>query len=292
MKSLKESVISLEPTYTKSVIKSALRTEKGSGLVWVVVEDYDDTIVYERFMYKENVSLLPSLAEDGTRSCKNVESIVSDIKSEENCRLIFGIRDKDYTSYEEDSHIFPEDIFVTDCRDIEMMMLAASSVQSALSEWSTQIRQVLFGKEDIVRLFGYMRICSYRLHLGCNFRKNLKISKFWDFGSHCLYPGWRESSISVFLRNCRIPFTKSDFSNLVALLGLENESVYDICQGHDVLKFIQYTVGHTDVCDERSIRKKMVESYSLDDFSKTRLYKSIASWSADRSVSVLLPSNV
>ena len=37
--------------------------------------------------------------------------------------MIFGIRDRDYTSFEVLAHVFPDNVFVTDRRDLEMMLL-------------------------------------------------------------------------------------------------------------------------------------------------------------------------
>lgn len=289
MKSLRDSVISLEPTYTKSVIKAGLRTEKGRSRVWVVVEDDDDKVVYSRFMRTDdNVSIMPSLAEDGSKGCKNVESIVSEIKAEEGCRLIFGIRDKDYIEFGTVPYPLPEDVFVTDCRDIEMMMFAADSVRKALREWNDEIDRVLSEYGEVIRWFGYMRVCNYRYNLGCSFKKKVRIRTTVDLDSRILYPDWKESSISVFLGNCNLSFTLSEFHRTISELNLDNESCYNICQGHDVLKLLQYIIGHTDKYDEKSIRRKMVDSYSQDDFSESELYRSIASWSAERDISVLV----
>lgn len=287
MKSLRDTVASLEPENTKSFIKACLRTGKWSGYVWVIVEDEDDRVVYERFMKPETVRVCLSLAEDGTKGCRNVETIVSEIKSEEGCRLIFGIRDRDYTRYESGVYAIPEDVFVTDCRDIEMMMLSSPSVQKGLAEWNSDIPEVIMDCWPVARRYGYLRICNHRDGLGCDFKHRVRISKVWDDRIHSLRPDWSEYSMSLFLESCNVQFSEYRYDETVTSLSLDTESVYDVCQGHDVLSLLQYMLVKTHIYNTGTIREKMVNSYSYDDFSRTELYRSISSWETDRSVSVL-----
>ena len=288
MASLKETIEKNNPEYTKSVIKHGLHTDKGKKCVWIVVEDHDDIKVYERFF--DNVTILPSENEDGLKGAAYVESIVSEIIDEENYKLIFGIRDADYTRYEGVKHCFHAAIFVTDCRDIEMMMLSSPSVNEALAQWNKNIPELLSNGEPVLRKLGYMRICNHIKSLGCNFKKKVKISKIWDECSHALCPDWEEKLMGLFLSNCancKEIFTEKDFESIVKSYGLESESKYNICQGHDTIKLLQYMLIHTQTFNERSIMSKMTESYSFDDFKNTELYKSILLWSKSNKIKVL-----
>lgn len=287
MRSLRETTAGDEPKGTKSTIKFALRTPRGRSIVWVVVEDVDDAVVYGRFLDKDKTKIYPSTDEMGYKGCANVERIVSEIKLEEADALIFGIRDTDYTKYESVEHVFPEDVFVTDCRDIEMMMLAAPSVKSALNAWNSNIQDNLDKGERIARKFGYMRICNHLRDLGCNFKKKVKIVSAWDQLSHSIRPDWEVSVLNDFFAACNIGFTKEEFDTIVDSLQLETESRYNICQGHDVLNLLQYMMINTQIYNADSIRNKMVAAYSKDDFSASVLHQSISDWSARKNVSIL-----
>lgn len=287
MRSLRETAAGDEPKGTKSTIKFALRTPRGRSIVWVVVEDVDDAVVYERFLDKDKTKIYPSTDEMGYKGCANVERIVSEIKLEEADALIFGIRDTDYTKYESVKHVFPEDIFVTDCRDIEMMMLEAPSVQNALKEWNSCIPDMLERGEHIARIFGYMRICNHLKGLGCNFRHKVRIASVWDCNSHSFCSGWESLVVKSFIDNCNKPFTELEFRKFVYALNLENEPKYNVCQGHDVLALLQYMMVETGIYNKKSIRDRMVAAYSRDDFSQTKLCKSIYDWSLGKKVSIL-----
>ena len=290
MKSLRDAVVSREPVYTKSVIKAGLRTEKGLKSVWVIVEDTDDIRVYEKFFCKDYLRILPSANETGHKGCEYVESIVAEIISEENFRRIFGIRDADYTKYETERHIFPEAIFVTDRRDIEMMMLSAPSVRSGLEKWNGNIPAVWEKAEPILRKMGYLRICNHLRSLGCNFKRKVKVSKLWNEASHSITPEWENFLMELFLQNCHVPFTAKEFYDMVDGLNLKAESSYDICQGHDTVRLLQYMLINTQAgsFNEARIMTTMIRSYTLEDFRMTELYKKISQWSAEQNVSILL----
>lgn len=287
MKSLEAAVGINAPEGTKSVIRQAMLTPKGKSMVWVIVEDEDDVLVYQRFLDRNKVKILTSADETGHKGCSKLERIVSETKAEETNALIFGIRDTDYTRYESAGHQFHEDVFTTDCRDIEMMMLAAPSVKSALNAWNANIQDNLDKGERIARKFGYMRICNHLRDLGCNFKKKVKIVSAWDQLSHSIRPDWEVSVLNDFFAACNIGFTKEEFDTIVDSLQLETESRYNICQGHDVLNLLQYMMINTQIYNADSIRNKMVAAYSKDDFSASVLHQSISDWSARKNVSIL-----
>ena len=132
-----------EPTATKSAIRLALQSNVGLNTVWIVVEAEDDVRVYKRFLDEEVANIKPSTDESGRKSYKNVEDIVSSISGDvPNCR-IFGIRDKDYTQYENPGYEPIQNVFLTDRRDMEMMLLESSSVQAAMEEWIPNFQTTL-----------------------------------------------------------------------------------------------------------------------------------------------------
>jgi hypothetical protein len=279
--SLKDATEQQQPLYTKSRIKMGLRTPQGSHQVWIVVEDSDDIHVYTNFFNPHTTRVLPSEGEDGQKGYKNVEAIVREIIEEEVNALIFGIRDKDYTTYKYSPYEYPPSVFHTDYRDIEMTMLASPSVRTSLKEWDNNILPKIDEGKDVTREIGYMRICNYLYNLGCNFKKKVKISLAWDNTSNTIIPNWKCVLMNAFLQNCtNNAFSLSYFNATVAFNALESENYFNICQGHDVLKLLQYMMMHTDQYNETSIMKKMIAAYSLDDFKTTHLYHSILEWAS------------
>lgn len=77
--SLQTTTARLQPTYTKGIIESALRSPLEAERVWVLVEDTDDMNVYKRFFDTDIVNVLPAEDEEGRKGFEHVETIVTDI---------------------------------------------------------------------------------------------------------------------------------------------------------------------------------------------------------------------
>lgn len=290
-----ESLLAQPATqYTKSVIQAGLRTPGGEKTIWIVTEDYDDVKVYESFFEKNKTKILPSSYEvDGheQKGCSFLEKIVDEILNEEDNPYIIGIRDTDYTKYEDPVHTFPKNIFHTDHRDVEMMLLSAQSVLDGLKTWNPLLIDKLEEGKAITRKLGYMRICNYLYSLGCSFKRKVKISKVWDSTTHVLRPEWEDILMNAFLNNCgnqnlSESFTEEKFNQVIKEKGLEQESYLDICQGHDTIKLLQYMMINVEY-NEDYIMERMPQYYSLADIQQTQLYASLKEWESQNELSIL-----
>lgn len=284
--SLRDVAGQLQPTYTKAVIQAALRTPQGVNRTWIVVEDIDDVKVYEPFFNSSKTKLLTSEDQNGLKGCAHVETIVTEILTEETKVFIFGIRDTDYTTYEETVHEFPPSVFHTDHRDVEMMMLSTPSVTASLSAWNETIIRKMQEGEPIARKMGYMRICNHIYNLGCGFKKKVKVSMIWNQTTHTVLPDWENILLTKFLENCgNNPFSLEQFNETVVSKHLENENYLDICQGHDVVRLLQYMMIQNEY-SEAKIMEHMTNAYSVDDFKDTALYDDISNWASSRGIEV------
>jgi hypothetical protein len=265
-----------QPTHTKATIQIALKTPIGKDIVWIVVEDTDDINVYKPFLDNATTRILTSKSSDGRKGCHYVEQIVTDILNEQSTTNIFGIRDTDYTKY--DSYQYPKGVFHTDYRDIEMMMFSTSSVIDHLTEWNGDFIQKYDEVISVTRIFGYMRICNYLYNLGCNFKKKIKISHVWDNSNHVLIENWKEQIQKDFINNCNKSFSLEEYNRTINEKNLNDESENDICQGHDVVRLLQYMFVENKY-NESEIMRQMTISYNLSDFKLTSLYSDIDEWS-------------
>lgn len=276
-----------KPVYTKAMIKAGLRTPFGASVTWIVVEDKDDRNVYKRFFDTDKTRILLSENDEGKKGCSYVEEIVTEIIAEETDPLIFGIRDTDYTRYEEPAHCFPPAIFTTEHRDVEMMMLSAPSVKSALNAENTDLLLKLDEGKPVTRMMGYLRLCNHIYSLGCNFKRRVKISKVWDESTHSLFSGWKAILLTLFLGNCNSPFSEESFNQTIADKRLEEENDLDICQGHDTLRLLHYMMM-SKTYNETNIMACMTNAYSMDDFKQTTLYQNILNWTQVKGVSIFV----
>lgn len=273
---------------TKSAIIQALKSDLGKKTIWVIVESEDDYNVYSTFMDSASTVVKTSDDTDGRRSYANVELIVTEIKSMAPLTHIIGIRDADYTKYEVPTHVFPANIFVTDRRDLEMMMLSAESVKQALIEWASAYETAFEKCVPICRHFGYLRIYNSLNGLYVSFHENLNTGKFWDYKTHELVANWEQDSTSRFVSSADKACSAKDFSKFVAIHSLDKEDFYDICRGHDLLPLLSKALIREHIYSEGNIMLTMRKAYSINDFKTTRLYSSIKVWQESEGVTALV----
>ncbi len=287
-KSLEDSF--LEPSGTKAAIQLALNSPAGLRVSWIVVEGEDDVAVYSRFMEPENTVVKTSEGGNGRQGYANVETIVTEIKTEVPVAHIFGIRDADYSLYNE-KVTCPENIFLTDRRDLEMMLLESDSVRHALNEWMPDFETTLDKCLPICRYFGYLRICNEVLNLGCKFHDHLKTTRFWDFQQHTLKDNWQDSCTSIFISLSKGAGTKKDVEEFIEEKSLKKEDFHDICRGHDLLPLLSLMLVNVQVYSVEKIMQKMIQSYTQEDFAHTQLHARISQWQEHEGVSVLIIKN-
>lgn len=272
-----------QPQYTEAIIRQTCASDIGQKFVYVIVEDIEDKQTYEKFLCAEDVHVMISQDEEGNRGYQNVEDIVSHIRQDDVTSRICGIRDTDYTRYESTPHVFPEAIFITDQRDLEMMLLATYSVQKGLANWNSDIANLLPQVYEATRQMGYIRTANHVCNLGCNFKRKVKLAKVWDDSTHQLKDNWQDEIRTLFIQKCEnqqsayYPYTIEKLENFISNLHLDKESPYNICQGHDVVWLLYNRLPQNNF-DIKEITDKMIEAYSESDFQETQLYKDLLNW--------------
>ena len=282
--SLQETV--REPQGPKSAIRQSLMSPAGKRTVWVVVEAEDDYAVYSKFMDPNTTVVKTSEDREGRKGYANVEIIVKEIREEVPVAHIIGIRDADYSKYE-NGFVVGENVFLTDCRDLEMMMLASESVRQALDEWMSGYEAVLGKCVPICRHFGYLRIINDVHDLGCTFHDKLRTRMFWDYTHQSLKTDWKEKSTTQFVELTGGQCDRGALEVFVEEMLLEEGSFYDICRGHDLLPLLSLTMIDTKKYSVDSIMAKMVATYSLVDFKQTQLYENIRTWQEVEGINAL-----
>ena len=290
--SLRNTTEQQQPQYTEAIIRQTCASDIGQKFVYVVVEDIEDKLAYEKFLNAEDVHVMISQDEEGNRGYQNVEDIVSHIRQDKVTPRICGIRDADYTRYEDTTHVFPDAIFATDQRDLEMMLLASSSVQSGLSQWNTAATSLLPQVYDDARQMGYLRICNHVCNLGCNFKRKVRLSKVWDDQTHQLKNNWLQDLHALFILNCGnqqsadYPYTIEKLETFITSHHLTTESDYDICQGHDVVWLLYNRLPQNNFNIDQ-IEKVLCATYSKQDFESTQLFANLQAWAEELNVSIM-----
>ena len=289
--SLRNTTEQQQPQYTEAVIRQTCASDIGQKFVFVIVEDIEDKQAYGKFLSAEDVHVMISQDADGNKGCQNVEDIVSHIRQDDVTLRICGIRDADYTRYEDTPHVFPEAVFTTDQRDLEMMLLASNSVQDGLANWKSDITNLLPQVYEDARQIGYMRAANHVCNLGCNFKRKVKLSKVWDDSTHQLKDKWLDELTDLFIQNAantqtsHYPYSKEKLNAFIGQKHLASEPAHNICQGHDVVWLLHKRLPQNSF-HIKEITDKMIETYSESDFKTTHLCTTLLNWAKRVNVNI------
>lgn len=282
--SLEETVAEIPGT--QSAILQSLNSPQGLNTVWIVVESEDDFNTYKKFMHPESTQVKSSEDNEGRKGYDNVVKIVTEIKRIVPGAHIMGIRDTDYTRYE-DGYEAPANIFMTDHRDLEMMMLKSDSVNQSLRAWAPAFNTAWDKCIPICRHFGYLRIFNSLKGFFVSFHDNLNTVKYWDDNIHDLKANWEQESTSKFVSLAEKGCSADSFVEFVTSLSLDKEDFFNICRGHDLIPVLSKALIRNHIYSEANIMNIMIEAYSMDDFRATQLYASILAWQAEEGVIAL-----
>lgn len=264
-----------------------MKSPEGYRRIWCVVENEDDVSVYENFFDHEKLTILPSRDENDKYSCRNVEQIVSELHQEETDAKVFGIRDRDYTDF----YVYstPQNVFLTDERDLEMAMLKSRGVTDGLRNWNSEFPDKISRSCKALRHLGYLRIFNDVNQTSCVFKDRLtRISLIWDYGKHEIKKGYEDTLTAKFIEGCGREVLEEEIENFIQEKNLEAYEDHKVCRGHDVLKLLSVMMIKAEFSRTKDIFCKMKKSYGLSDFKAGNLYQSISEWLQSRGINALI----
>lgn len=245
-----------------SIIQS-LKTDKGKNIVWMIVEAEDDEKVYRKFTTSKCVVKI--CANPGERKghklvCNVVDSVYSYTKN------IVGICDSDYRKYT-GSYSDVSNIFYTDCRDLEMMILNDSEICDSLcGKTDNHLNMAYKTVEELARFIGYIRIYNDVKQLSIIFHNKLKVGLYWDYNKHCIKDDAKSNILGQLDIEC------SELDDFINEKRLYAENSFDIIRGHDMIDLLKLALV-------KNVYGKCLDDiynmYGIEHFSKTNLYKNI-----------------
>lgn len=276
--SLKKNTTNYNHHY--SFVYRMMSSKIAAGRVIILVESGDDKRAYDPLFISSAVLIQPA-PEEGTRGCGFVESVTEAILAQKTAAWIFGIRDADYTPWMP-GYTCPRNVFRTEERDMEMMLLRSEKVREdldAVKQGATAILERVV--RDICVPRGKMRLLNDVLDLQCSFSDNVKISSLWV--NNRLRPDWSTYMQTNFVRNCvgryhNRRFNARDYQTEVSVKHLDEVPYYKICHGHDVMRALMYECADSRVVVD-GFMEKMVKSYRVSDFHATTLYEDLHQFS-------------
>lgn len=271
----------------EGLIHAALHTPMKRNKLWIITESDYDSDIYEHF-FNDNVEVLPSNDMNKQGGCSRVVRIVQSVLRSSETQRIIGIRDADYMFFLPNRYHYPANIFHTDERDIEMMMLKSQSVLGALTAWdasfSVKIDQVI----PVACYMGYIRIWHVK-HDKRSSIKDFNISVAWNQTARPqkLVKNWKRVLREKYNRLTCEHLNNRMVQGIRNSYGLNNIQFQygQICRGHDFVKLLSLMMIKQEYSNN-SLAIKIAEKYDKMDFVNTNLYSSIQRFAARFGMSV------
>lgn len=258
--------------YALQTIPLAVSSPIGQSIVWIIVEDEYDKLVYQKF-FTANNHIFTSIKSttDSSRGYKNVEEIVDQISTTTNA-YIFGIRDADYTSFNP-SYIPKDNVFLTDARDIEMMMFECDDVKKEFCDKYNDYTNIYKLSISISKEIGFYRAFNDVNEVGFSFKKKLKFDFLRDINNRDDLKVVIDYLSELFSQNV-VGYSTDDFSTFKH--SNSSKQSFILCQGHDVIRILATLLPQQ--IKKESLENDLVTYYSSSCFSSSALFRDIKSW--------------
>jgi len=257
---------------------------------FLVVEGVTDGRLYGKFIDSLECGIVPAHSKD------NVILSVREVSRRRNDKKVIGIVDSD--SDRLNDVVYGHPLFMTDCRDLETMMLRSSALTHVLSEYADPNKLSSFvnrygGIRDVLISacypLGVLMYLSEENEYGLSFR-DIEHQQFVDKKN---LRTDTETMVNAVVKNS--PHVRVGTDTLMTHLRKELKKEHDpwnVCRGHDLVAVL--TVGLREIFGSyncRNIRHGELAgalrlAYDRTSFETTALFKDTKEWSSSRNIKI------
>ena len=265
-------------------IRLQLRNPSSVGKVWLLVEGDSDYRFYLKMFSDRAVSIIP------TSGIYVLLAVLDAIMNETN--RIFAIRDADFFHLNMEQVTLPDNLFMTDCHDIEMMMIACDEVFCSVLVTHTSLSpsEAIKLRKPIlhsIAFLGGIRWINNISGLKLDFDK-LPLNKFYDGKNMKLDEEECVSLINTRSKYKSREITISEISHKID--GITD--FYNLCQGHDAMKALSAYItslrkDHA-VKHDRDITNGFIQAYHFNHFQQTQLFKDLQAWTECQGIAIFI----
>lgn len=271
-------------------ITAALENKQFLGF-HVFVEGGGDFKLWRNFMQKNYTKVT---------ICNGCENVIETTRlgNKKGIRC-FGIIDRDFRSIL-GSEELPENIFMTDEHDIEMMICHTKSLQKVLNNYDSSqkiddfednqssVRDQVLSLTDKI---GYLKLLNKRLSLNINLKKidkdgNIVLPSYEKFlDQHCQIKSL-EDMIKYLLQWSEQNGKRANKSLNEIIGAYKNEVAtkqdsWQLSNGHDFAYLLAYFIHKNIRCKKKSqqdIESELILAYEHEFFKQTDMFKSMHDW--------------
>jgi hypothetical protein len=257
-----------------NVIRLKWNSPTGVDRVCILVEGLGDCGVYDAFFDGRSAWLESAVG-------KGPLKIVLETLNRETKQII-GIQDADF-SHLESKHPEIDNLFFTDCHDIEMTMFKAEGILKAIFSIQGKGNDMEDIWGDVIENASYV---GYIRWYNEQTASELMFAKIFD--KYNAYDLLNEKPKIIQLLNSQSINKKQELKNEDIenfIVSHKTDDYYNLCNGHDVIDLLTKNWLHG-----ANIMSNLKSKYQNHHFAKTKLYHDIALWQEQSGYSVLIKS--
>ncbi|MBQ4407939.1 MAG: hypothetical protein II852_13150 [Bacteroidales bacterium] len=260
---------------------------KFANKVFLLVEDRSDQDVFFSKFNKDIVVFRPIKGCGRTNVGDKFDAIIEKLNT--NGIVNFAIKDSDFNRV---LNIHPkfDNLFYTDCHDVEMMCFHSKETLTEIFECFSQIFDIAFINQIFKDLELLSKFKCLNIHKDCGYKfegfKLLGENKKIKTNILSNYSLLEEEIKKISTKGLSITISQKDidsFFKTYSCFDLE----YEITNGHDFIAiFCFYFSSLSSIKDfcEKHLRTAMCACFRMEHFVRTQLYQDISSWAASHSL--------
>ena len=232
--------------------------------VFCLVEGEFDKHIYEERLNNREIEVKIAADDRLNHNRSSVQYLVEDLRQLHPKGRFIGIRDKDYMALLGQN--CPACIYVTDNRDLEMMILASPSFQASDPNIVPYLSVIL----QYCIPFAHIRVYAESRNLRNKVNAKMNIAAVYDQQTKAFVSDAKATLHSLYVSKVDETSSSVAIDTFVASENLQSYSAYDICRGHDVIGLLEFVYGNT--YSKAEMEKKMESFYDNADFYNTALF--------------------
>lgn len=255
-----------EQQIAKRYVERCLKSPKRNK-VFCLVEGEFDYKIYSTRLNTKCIEVV--IAEDKRKKAgyQKVIKFVQELRTENPEARVIGIRDKDYGILL--GWTYPDGVYHTDYRDIEMSILSSES----FILFDPTLKEKISRVAPYCRYLAYLRIFNEFRGLKCPMKLKVKISEVYNMSNGSFCTDWQSRLGNALISNSETVCTQEEIDNFIVEQNLVAYVDYDICRGHDVISLMGILYGNR--YHRTNMEEKMHANYSKEDFYSTNLFSRI-----------------
>ncbi len=262
--SVKSAAERLEPV--KKYVEACWNSPKRYH-VFCLVEGEFDKHIYEARLNTREIEVKIAADDKLNHNRSSVQYLVEDLRALHPNGRFIGIRDKDYLTLL--GQKCPDGIFVTDNRDLEMMVLASHSFQT-----SGIINQSYLDKVfNYCQILAHIRVFAESRNLRNKVNDRMSITAVYNQKTRQFTQDPLRLLRDAYFCKVDSDSCDKDIDDYIESNNLTDYTPYDLCRGHDVIGLLEFVYGNS--YSKEAMEKRMETDYEKADFYKTSLFAAI-----------------